>query len=171
MPSNDCLEGANFPVGKQKCWKKFHASLYQKDVQGFTYPGEQGSCMMLFTCKKIFAGWIRAADGGSDETLFCVQRNCLECLDIVAESDHVMSSLGTRCGYLVMGSKFIITIIIINPLTARVVGAPQMILQPVLLNFSLFSTALWDSLNSRPVHSLMLSSHLVLPIQGNRDLA
>ena len=30
------------------------------------------------------------------------------------------------------------------------------------LHFSLFSTALWDLVNSRPVHSLMLSSHLVL---------
>ena len=30
------------------------------------------------------------------------------------------------------------------------------------LHFSLFSTALWGSANSRPVHSLMLSSHLVL---------
>ena len=30
------------------------------------------------------------------------------------------------------------------------------------LHFSLFSTALWDSPNSRPVHSLMLSSHLFL---------
>ena len=30
------------------------------------------------------------------------------------------------------------------------------------LHFSLFSTALWDLLNSRPVHSLMLSSHLFL---------
>ena len=30
------------------------------------------------------------------------------------------------------------------------------------LNFSLFSTALWDLANSRPVHSLMLSSHLFL---------
>ena len=29
------------------------------------------------------------------------------------------------------------------------------------LHFSLFSTALWDSANSRPVHSLMLSSHLI----------
>ena len=28
------------------------------------------------------------------------------------------------------------------------------------LHFSLFSAALWDSANSRPVHSLMLSSHL-----------
>ena len=28
------------------------------------------------------------------------------------------------------------------------------------LHFSLFSTALWDLANSRPVHSLMLSSHL-----------
>ena len=28
------------------------------------------------------------------------------------------------------------------------------------LHFSLFSTALWDSANSRPVHSLALSSHL-----------
>ena len=30
------------------------------------------------------------------------------------------------------------------------------------LNFSLFSTALWDLQNSRPVHSLMLSSYLFL---------
>ena len=30
------------------------------------------------------------------------------------------------------------------------------------LHFSLFSTAFWDSANSRPVHSLMLSSHLFL---------
>ena len=30
------------------------------------------------------------------------------------------------------------------------------------LHFSLFSTALWDMVNSRPVHSLMLSSHLFL---------
>ena len=30
------------------------------------------------------------------------------------------------------------------------------------LHFSLFSTALWDLANSRPVHSLMLSSHLFL---------
>ena len=30
------------------------------------------------------------------------------------------------------------------------------------LLFSLFSTALWDLPNSRPVHSLMLSSHLFL---------
>ena len=30
------------------------------------------------------------------------------------------------------------------------------------LQFSLFSTALWDLANSRPVHSLMLSSHLIL---------
>ena len=30
------------------------------------------------------------------------------------------------------------------------------------LHFSLFSTALWDLPNSRPVHSMMLSSHLFL---------
>ena len=30
------------------------------------------------------------------------------------------------------------------------------------LHFPLFSTALWDLANSRPVHSLMLSSHLFL---------
>ena len=32
--------------------------------------------------------------------------------------------------------------------------------QPVSYIFALFSTALWDMANSRPVHSLMLSSHL-----------
>ena len=37
----------------------------------------------------------------------------------------------------------------------------QMISEPVF-SISLFSTALWDLLNSRPVHSLMLSSHLFL---------
>ena len=54
------------------------------------------------------------------------------------------------------------TIIIINPFTARVVGAPQMIFATSFLHFSLFSTALWDLPNSRPVHSLMLSSQLFL---------
>ena len=44
---------------------------------------------------------------------------------------------------------------LVYPLTARVIGAPQMILQP-------FSPALWDLANSRPVHSLMLSSQLFL---------
>ena len=57
---------------------------------------------------------------------------------------------------------WVFIIIIINPLTARFVGAPQMILQPVFSIFLLFSTALWDLTNSRPVHFLMLSSHLFL---------
>ena len=49
----------------------------------------------------------------------------------------------------------------------QVIGAPQMISQPVSSIF-LFSTALWDMENSRPVHFLMLSSHLFfcLPCQG-----
>ena len=68
-------------------------------------------------------------------------------------------TIGTVFSY--MPRAFII-IIIINPLTARVVGAPQMILQPVVSFFSLFSTALWDLPNSMPIHSLMLSSHLFL---------
>ena len=34
------------------------------------------------------------------------------------------------------------------------------------LHFSLFSTALWDLPNSRPVHSLMLSSHLFVCLPG-----
>ena len=53
-------------------------------------------------------------------------------------------------------------IIIIYSFTARVTGAPQVTSQPVFSFFSLFSTALWDLANSRPVHSLMLSSHLFL---------
>ena len=53
-------------------------------------------------------------------------------------------------------------IIIVHPFTARVLGAPQMILQPVFSIFPLFSSALWDLANSRPVNSLMLSSHLFL---------
>ena len=51
---------------------------------------------------------------------------------------------------------------LISSLTLRVIGAPQMISQPVCSIFPLFSTALCDFANSRPVHSLMLSSHLFL---------
>ena len=53
----------------------------------------------------------------------------------------------------------IISIIIISPLTARVVGGTTDDFGTSFLHFSLFSTALWDLPNSRPVHSLMLSSH------------
>ena len=45
--------------------------------------------------------------------------------------------------------------IIINPLTTDDFATSS-------LHFSLFSTALWDLPNSRPVHSLMLSSNLFL---------
>ena len=58
------------------------------------------------------------------------------------------------------------TIIIIHPLAATVIGVPQMISQPVSSikkkKKNLFCTALWDLPNSRPVHSLTLSSHLFL---------
>ena len=48
-------------------------------------------------------------------------------------------------------------------LTVGVVGlgAPQVTSQPVSSIFSLFFTALWDLANFRPVHSPMLSSHLL----------
>ena len=59
-------------------------------------------------------------------------------------------------------ARISIIIIIINPLSARVVGAPQMVFSTSFLHFPLFSTALWDLPNPRPVHSLMLSSHLFL---------
>ena len=39
------------------------------------------------------------------------------------------------------------------------------------LHFSLFSTALRDLPNSRPVHSLTLSSHLFLCLEDNADNA
>ena len=55
-----------------------------------------------------------------------------------------------------------IIIIIIIPLTARVVGAPQIILQPVFSIFPCSPQPSGTCQNSRPVHSLMLSSHLFL---------
>ena len=56
----------------------------------------------------------------------------------------------------------IITIIIIYPITSRVVGATTNDFATSFPNFPLFSTALWDLPNSRPVHSLVLSSPLFL---------
>ena len=53
-------------------------------------------------------------------------------------------------------------IIFFYPLTAMVIEAPQMISQPVSSIFPYYSTALWDLVNSGPVHPLMMSSHLFL---------
>ena len=61
-------------------------------------------------------------------------------------------------------TKFHSSSLIIYSLTARVVGAPHMIPQTVCSIFP-FSSALWDLANSRPVHSLMLSSHLFLSLR------
>ena len=46
------------------------------------------------------------------------------------------------------------------PLTSGVVRGTTDGFTTSFLHFSLFSTALWDLANSRPVHFLMLSSHL-----------
>ena len=51
--------------------------------------------------------------------------------------------------------------IIIYPITEGRLGTTDDFTTS-FLHFSLFSTALWDLVNSRPVHSLMLSSHLFL---------
>ena len=48
-----------------------------------------------------------------------------------------------------------------SPLTARVVWGTTDDFATSFLHFSLFFTALWDLPNSRPVHSLMLSCHLI----------
>ena len=71
----------------------------------------------------------------------------------------------------IVQSSIIIIIIIINPLTARVVGAPQMILQPV---FSIFpcsplpsGTCRTPGLSNRPYwyeHHLVVSSSSHLPV-------
>ena len=54
-----------------------------------------------------------------------------------------------------------VIIIIICPLTARVIGTTDDFATS-FLHFSLFSIALRDIAYSRPVHSVMLSSHLFL---------
>ena len=59
-------------------------------------------------------------------------------------------------------SFIIIIIIIIYPLTARVVWGTTDDFATSFLLFPLFFTALWDLANSRPVHSLMLSAHFFL---------
>ena len=53
-------------------------------------------------------------------------------------------------------------IIIIYPLPARVVGAPQMISHAISSIFLCSPQPFWDLANSRPVNSQILSSHLSL---------
>ena len=78
----------------------------------------------------------------------------VQCLTMHVQHAHMHTHTHTN--------KQTYIIIIINPLTARVVGAPQMIFKTSFLHLSLFSIDLWDLPNSRPVHSLMFSSHLFL---------
>ena len=84
---------------------------------------------------------------------------------LTAELQRRIQAMEMRCYRKILRISYIIIIIIIiiiiNPLTARVVGEPHDFATR-FLHFSLFSTALWDFPNSRPVHSLMLSSHLFL---------
>ena len=74
----------------------------------------------------------------------------------------LQSSRWAECSLLcaVHISKSIVSSFIFTfALTMEVIGAPQMTSPPISSIF-LFSTALWDLADSRPVHSLMLSSHL-----------
>ena len=64
-------------------------------------------------------------------------------------------------GKLINHDLVIIIIIIVNPLTARFIGAPQ-ILQPVFSIFPCSQLPSGDLANSRPVHSLVLFSRLFL---------
>ena len=77
-------------------------------------------------------------------------------------SREVLQNANEWTGRVEINKEEILIILIIYPLTARVVGAPQIISQPAFSILFLFSTALLDLENSRPVNSLMLSSHLFL---------
>ena len=73
------------------------------------------------------------------------ERSCINCLSLLEQRMHLVAAQFFAC-----------------PLTAGVFGTPLMTPQTASSIFSLFSTDLWDLLNLRPVHSLMLSSHLFL---------
>ena len=100
----------------------------------------------------------------------CNLGGCYNCDECQILHDHTtywalpMHTTFSDHDYISRSQQYIIIIIIIiYSLTARVVGAPWMISQPVSSIFSLFSTALWDLANSWPKnHVLMLSSHLFL---------
>ena len=55
------------------------------------------------------------------------------CIDQPYASQHSQLSTSSFCSFGPISASLVLSavIIIINPLTARVVGAPQMILQPV----------------------------------------
>ena len=83
----------------------------------------------------------------------------------VTTSTELLSSCHTRLYNPWLWQRAIGFIIIINPLTAMGRWGTTDDFATSFLHFSLFSTALWDLLNSKPVDSHMLSSHpfLCLP--------
>ena len=114
-------------------------------------------CQILQDCITHWALSVHATFSNSE-----IWRS-LECQTIVPEnlmffSDGRIDKID-ELDRIINYVKQIMVIIIINPLTARVVGASQMISQLVSPDFPV-PTALWNLANSRPVHSLMLFSHL-----------
>ena len=125
-------------------WYVCHCALYFNQTEGSTIP----AC----------------------PSFMCFRTNCN-----MEGTNSSRKKQSVRCLYIYIWDLFVLglilqtwliiiitIIIIIYPLIARVVRAPQMISQPVSSIFFPFSGALWDLPNSRPVHSLMLSSHVSL---------
>ena len=79
-------------------------------------------------------------------------------LTLLMSCQRLWTRLGTCKDWLTWLQFF--TTFSVLPLPEGVVGAPQITSQSSFVHFFLFSTAIWDVTNSRPVHSLMLSSNI-----------
>ena len=75
--------------------------------------------------------------------------------------DHFDTFLLDKTYHYWKALAVLVTFTFTYPLTTRVVRA-QLSFATNFLRFSQFSTALWDLVNSRPVHSLMLSPQPLL---------
>ena len=101
--------------------------------------------------KNFFAGWVSPPSHVPNVQL------------ISWKLSHSRKDFPCACLYLGLVA-WVIIINITYPFTARIVGATHYTddFTPSFLHFPLFSTALWVLPYTRPVHSLMLSSHLFL---------
>ena len=140
------------PYQKQKAYSQFWAQL----VQRRSNPRH----IERTSLKRWFYRMLAGLDRSSSRYIFLgVKEWFYRGLEV---SNRIFSWVQNgepyNVGLDVSDLRFFFTSTFTYPLTAGVVGTPQTTSQPVSSIFSVFSTALWDLANSRPVHTKTLLS-------------
>ena len=155
-------ESLSFTSAIPHCWQNAESIERRQDNFGYCLPLPFPNPITQDFCPRQYLHGDKSALNKSDKNITVTHFSSAKALNplIVALAASIHPQEHNM--YLhAMARRFVFfTFTFAYPLTAGVVGAPTDDFATTFLNFSLFSTALWDLANTRPVRYLMLSSHL-----------